>query len=98
MFLKIIGPTLLQARATFGRQIEPGSIVAGALADEPGWTGPALWVPTDTSTVVQARWVAYLRAQGMTPGLLGAASWGAVVPVRTSPTGTAALHVIPVRF
>ena len=80
------------ANATFGGiTVKPGAIVASALADEPGWVMDQLWVPTDTSAVVQQRWVSYLQAQGMTPALLGAASWAAVQPYRTHPDGVTPL-------
>ena len=70
--------------ATFGHQaVKPGSIVASALADGPGWIMDKLWVPTDTSPVVKQRWISYLQQQGMTPALLGASTWAAVRPYRT---------------
>jgi hypothetical protein len=75
-------------KATFGSTaVKPGTIVGSALADEPGWVMDKLWVPTDTSHIVQQRWVAYLQAQGMTPALLGANKWAAVQPYRTHPDG-----------
>ena len=74
--------------ATFGDvAVKPGSIVASALADEPGWSMNKLWVPTDTSPIVQQRWVSYLEAQEMTPALLGAKAWAEVQPYRTHPDG-----------
>ena len=78
--------------ATFGTPAPaPGSLVGSPLADEPGWIMDKLWVPTDTSPVVQRRWVAYLQEQGMTPALLGSGSWAAVQPYRTHPDGLAPL-------
>ena len=64
------------AQAAFGSgggrpPVPHGSVIAGGLADEPEWTTTNLWIPTDTSPIVQARWVAYLQSQGMTPALLG---------------------------
>ena len=52
-----------------------------------------MWVPTDTSPIVKGRWVAYLKANKMSPALLGAASWAAVEPVRTHPEASVALSL-----
>ena len=74
--------------ATFGSSgIKTGSIVASAMADEPGWILDKLWVPTDTSQIVKRRWINYLRTQGMTPADFGASKWSAIEPYRTHPTG-----------
>ena len=103
---------LRSTRATFGDvPLAPGSIVASALADEPGWSPPggsgtgsatnrtlSMWLPTDTSSVVQGRWVAYLKLNSMTPALLGAASWAAVEPERTHPDAAVALSLTQKRL
>ena len=61
--------------------ITPGTIVAAALADEPCWTVPLLDVPTQSSSVVRGRWVAYLQSRRLTPAALGSpAGWDGVVP------------------
>ena len=78
--------------ATFGSAgIKPGSIVASALADEPGWILDQLWVPTDTSHIVKERWIGYLKAQGMQTADFGSSDWESIEPYRTHPDGTSPL-------
>jgi hypothetical protein len=81
-----------ESAATFGAPVTPGSIVASALADEPGWHAP-FWVPVDTSSIVSTRWKNFLVSHGMTPALLGVASWDAVIPVSDYSAGTPRLSV-----
>lgn len=78
--------------ATFGSAgIKPGSIVASALADEPGWILDQLWVPTDTSHIVHQRWIDYLKARGMQSADFGSSDWGSIEPYRTHPDGATPL-------
>ena len=84
--------------ATFGTAgIKPGSIVASAMADEPGWILDRLWVPTDTSHVVKQRWIDYLKAQGMRTTDFGSSDWESIEPYRTHPDGTTRLPLMEKR-
>jgi hypothetical protein len=84
--------------ATFGTAgIKPGSIVASAMADEPGWILDRLWVPTDTSHVVKQRWIDYLKAQGMRSTDFGSSDWESIEPYRTHPDGTTRLPLMEKR-
>lgn len=67
------------ARQAFPAPVKPGSQIACAMADEPGWSAP-IAIPVATSGVVRQRWVRYLQGQQLSPADFGQTSWDAVTP------------------
>ena len=65
--------------------VRPLYLATHRLSFDPGTYLEQVWIPTDTSSIVQSRWVDYLKSKGMTPPLLGESSWAAVEPYKLHP-------------
>ena len=72
-----------QAKPYLDAGYQPTDVAAFAMSDEPGWYYPAAYKQLD-NPAARARFIDYLKAQGLTPADVGAASWDDVKPIGRS--------------
>jgi len=68
-----------QAAPYIAAGVQPQGVVTFALSDEPGFYWPSI-APNMSVYVMAAAWLAYLKAQRLTPADFGQTSWAAVRP------------------
>eukprot|EP00041_Stephanoeca_diplocostata_P025183 m.654009 g.654009 ORF g.654009 m.654009 type:complete len:649 (-) comp22691_c2_seq59:321-2267(-) len=75
--------------------LRPGQLILSSEQDEPSWYWPDAYPPINTSAVVRARWVDYLKSTGLSAGDFGHASWDDVAPIGRNTAGAGTNHTSP---